>query len=324
MDKKIEDIKNLIEDCKTVALFAHMNPDGDAIGSVLAFKNMLDSLKKETFVFLPTPISDTFDFLDIQNIVNKNKLGKYDLAICLDCPNTKRFGEWEKEFFKAKKSIKIDHHIVTDNFATICVVDEEISSTCELIFKIFKDLNVEITPNIATCLYTGIVTDTGRFTHGNHGEVTPETWRTVADLVECGADTKSVNYNVFIKMSRDVFELNKEVLSRVEFFADGKIAFVGIPKDVLLKTNTDMTDTHRFIDLFGGLEGVEITAFMTQIEDNENAVSIRTQIHNAQRICKHFGGGGHLRASGCRLFVPFEIAKSMLLYECKSELNRND
>lgn len=324
MEKMIEKFKNLIEQSKTIALFSHMNPDGDAIGSLMAIKHYLDSIDKETYVFLQTPISKNFNFLGVHEVANKNKLKKYDLAICLDSPNTKRFGECEKEYFKAKKSIKIDHHICDENYADVSIVDEEISSACELVYDIFKIMNVKITKEIATCLYAGISTDTGGFLHGNHGEVTSKTWKTVAELVDFGADTKNSNYNIFIKMSMGIFQLNKEVLSRVEFYCDGRIALVCIPKSVLEKTDTELNDTHKFLDLFGGLENVEITAFMTEVNENENAVSIRSRNRNAQRICKHFGGGGHLRASGCKLFVPYEVAKSMLLEECESELKRND
>ena len=324
METKIKEMQNLISESKSVALFAHINADGDAVGSVMATKHYLDDIGKETYVFLQEPISQDFAFLGVHKFANKNSLQQYDLAICLDSPTTKRFGEYEKEFFKAKKSIKIDHHILVDEYATLEIVDSEISSACELLYGIFKKLNVNITPEIATCLYTGIATDTGGFLHGNHGEVTPNTWRTIAELVESGADLKNINYNVFIRMSKGVFELNKEVLSRAEFFAEGKIAMVTLPNAVLQNTGTELMDTHKFIDLFTGIDGVEITAFLTELKANENAVSVRSQNHSAQRICKHFGGGGHLKAAGCRIFVPLEIAKSLLLEECKNELYRND
>lgn len=324
MIEKIDELKQMIDESKTIALFAHINPDGDAIGSILAMKTYLDSLGKDTYVFLQEPISQNYRFSGIHDVANKRQLSEYDLAFCLDCPHTKRFGEWEQEFYKAKRTIKIDHHIAEEKVADLEFIDTEICSVCEFIYKIFKQMGVKITPKIATYLYNGIATDTGGFLHGNHGEVTADTWKAVADLVECGADLETVNYNIFIKTTKNVFELNKEVLQRVEFYADGKIAMVCLPNSVLQETGTDLYDTHKFLDDFTGIEGVEILAFMTQVKDNENAVSIRSRTKNAQRICKHFGGGGHLRASGCRIFVPLQVAKSLLLEECKKELYRND
>ena len=324
MTEKIEQLKKNIEQSKTIAIFAHINADGDAVGSVMATKHYLDNIGKDTFVFLQDPISQNFAFTGVHTFANKRSLKSYDLAICLDAPTTKRFGEWEKEYFKAKKTIKIDHHIAEGKIADLEFVDCDICSTCELLYKIFKCLNVDISPQIATCLYLGIATDTGGFLHGNRGQVTAETWKNVASLVECGADLEQVNYNIFIRMSKNVFELNKEVLERVDFYADGKIAMVCLPNSVMKKTDTDLYDTHKFLDTFTGIDGVEILAFMTEVGENENAVSIRSRTHNVQRICKHFGGGGHLRAAGCRIFTPLEIAKSLLLEECKNELYRND
>lgn len=324
MKAKINELQKMIESSHTIALFAHINPDGDAIGSMMALWNYLNDIGKDVYAFLQEPIGENFSFLGIHDFANKRSLKTYDLAIGLDSPTTKRFGICEKEFFKAKKTIKIDHHILDGEYANLEIIDDEISSASELLYKILKELGAKITPKIATAIYTGIATDTGGFLHGNRGEVTPETWRAVAELVEHGADLQTANYNVFIKMPKRVFELNKEVLNRVEFYANGKIALVCVPNVVLEKTNTNLDDTHRFLDLFTGLEDVEITAFMTEVGQNESAVSIRSRTHNAQRICKHFGGGGHLRASGCRIFTPLEIAKSLLLEECKNELNRND
>ena len=315
---------NYVKDSKTIALFSHINSDGDANGSVMAMKYLLDAMGKQTYIFVPTPINQSFWFLDIQNVTCTKSLKQYDLAICLDAPNTKRFGQCETEFFKAKKSICIDHHMDNEMYATQTILEPEISSTCELIYKLFTQSNLNITKEIATCLYLGISTDTGGFMHSLHGDINSSTWQTVADLVKLGADLEKVNYNLFVHMRKSVFELYRKGLNRVEFYENGKIAMVCINKRLLNETGAEVTDTHKLTDLVGGIDGVEITAIMTQRSYKEHSVSVRSQCHNAQRICKHFGGGGHLRASGCRLFVPFMQAKEQLLEECKKEIFRND
>ena len=314
----------LIKNSKTIAIFSHINSDGDAVGSAMAFKHLLDDMKKDVYVFIPTPISQSFCFLDIDKFSCKRYAKKYDLAICLDAPNTKRFGQCEPEYFKAKNSICIDHHMDNEHYADITLLDADISSTCELIYRLFKENDIKITKDIATCLYLGIATDTGGFMHGNHGTVDAHTFNAVADFANLGADIESVNYNIFVHVRRSVFELYRYALSNVQFFENGKIAMVAISKKVLEQTGAELTDTHKFTDFIGGIDGVEITAIMTQKEENEQSVSVRSRIHNAQRICKHFGGGGHLRAAGCRLFVPFYVGKNQLLEECKKELLRND
>lgn len=318
------DWMDMIKEAKTVAIFSHINSDGDANGSAFAVKYMLDDLGKETYVFVPTPINKSYHFLGINEISCTKKLPKYDLAITVDAPNTKRFGQCESEFFKAKKSICIDHHADNENYANINIVEPDISSACELIYKLFKAENINITPRIATCIYLGIATDTGGFMRGFHGAVTPETWFAIADLVKLGADTKLVNESIFITMRKSVFELYRKGLDRVEFYENGKIAMLCITKRILDETGTELTDTHKLTDIINGIEGVEITAIMTQKGYREQSVSVRAHIKNAQRICKYFGGGGHLKASGCRIYEQFYDAKAELLEQCKKELYRND
>ena len=314
----------LVKKSKTIALFAHINSDGDANGSVMAMANLLEDMGKDVYVFIPPPINQSYWFLGVNNISCKKSLSQYDLAISLDCPNTKRFGQCEPEFFKAKHSICIDHHLENANFAEITIVNTEISSACELLWSLLEKEDVKITPDIATCLYLGIATDTGGFTHGSHGDVNANTWRAVAKLTEFGANLKLVNYNLFTHTRKSVFDLMKYAISNIEFYENGKIAMVCISQKKLNQTGAELTDTHKFTDLISGIEGVEITAIMTERTHNEQSVSIRSEKHNAQRICKHFGGGGHLKASGCRLFVPFRVAQKQLLDECIRELYRND
>ena len=315
----------LVNKSKTIALFTHINSDGDANGSVMAMYHLLKDMNKEVFVFVPTPINKSYWFLGVNEISCGKTAKCYDLAIGLDCPNTKRFGQCEPEFFKAKHSMCIDHHLDNSNFADITIVNTEISSASELLFSLLENENdIKITSQMATCLYLGIATDTGGFTHGSHGDVNADTWRTVAKLTEYGADLKIVNYNLFTHTRRAVFDLFKYGISHVEFFEDGKIAMVCTTQKILDETGAELTDTHKFTDLVSGIEGVEITAIMTERAFNEQSVSIRSEVHNAQRICKAFGGGGHLKASGCRLFNSFEVSKQLLLEECKRELYRND
>ena len=315
---------NLIKEASTIALFSHINSDGDANGSVMAMKHMLENLNKKVYVFVPLPISESFHFTGVNKYSCIENSNKYDLAIALDAPNTKRFGQCEPEFFKAKKSISIDHHMDNEHYAEITILDAEISSTCELLYKLFSEEKLNITPEIATCLYLGIATDTGGFMHSFHGAVTSSTWKILAELAGKGADMETVNFNVFVHLRKPVFEIFRKGLNRVELFENGKIAMCCVNKRLLDETGAEITDTHKLTDIVGGIDGVEITAIMTQRGYREQSVSVRSNKHNAQRICKHFGGGGHLKASGCRIFEPFAIAKEQLLEECKSELYRDD
>ena len=315
---------DLINQSKTVALFSHINSDGDANGSVMAMKHLLDGLGKETYIFVPTPINQSYWFTGVDKLSCTKFADSYDLAIGLDAPNTKRFGQCEKEFFKAKKSICFDHHMDNQNYANISIVDDNISSTCELLFKHFEQNGIKITSDMATNLYLGIAADTGGFMRSSHGQVNADTWRAVTKLIEYGADTPKVNNEIFITIRKPVFEIYRKGLERVEFFENGRIAMVCISKKILDETGADVTDTHKLNDTILGIEGVEMTALMTQKAYSEHYVSVRSKNHSAKNVCSYFGGGGHLRAAGCRIYVPFAEAKKQLLEQCIIELNRNE
>ncbi len=317
----MENIFDLIKSSETIAIFAHINCDGDAVGSAMAFKKYIDSLGKKCCVFIQRPISENYYFMGIDEVANKESLDSYDLAIAVDCPNTKRFGQFEVEFFKAKISINIDHHLDNDFFGTQNIVNTKISSACELIFNLFKEAKINITPDVATCLYSGIATDTGRFSHSN---TTYSSFIAAGELVKFGADLETLNYNLFNHIKMNEFDIQRLALSNTEFYENGKIAFVGITKKMLETAQADSTCTYRIIDQINSIDGVEIAVLLTENKYKENLVSVRSRNYSAQRICKAFGGGGHLRASGCRIFVPYKIAKNKLLEECKKELNRNE
>lgn len=301
----------------TIALFSHINADADAIGSLMAIYNYCKEQKKQVFVFLQKPISQNYNFLGINKVANKKILASYDLAIGLDCPNVERFGIYQNEFKKAKFSYSVDHHLGHENFADINIVNSNKSSTCEILFEIFKKNDVRISKQIATCLYSGIASDTGRFMHNNTNY---EAFCNAGELVKLGADIDLINYCLFSHKSFIEFDIFRKALSNIEFYENGKIAFIGLTKQILDDSNATPNDTFLIIDFVRGIEGVDIAVLMTYNKPLEQMVSVRTRKSNAQKICKFFGGGGHLNASGCRIFVPFENAKKQLIDVCIKEL----
>ena len=305
---------------KTIALFSHINADGDAVGSLMAVFNYCKQQKKQVFVFLQQPVSESYNFLGIDKVVNKKYLSHYDLAICLDCPNTDRFGIYQNEFKKCSYSFCIDHHLSSEEFADVNIVNDKKCSTCEILFDIFKQNNVEINKQIATSLYTGIASDTGRFMHNN---TSFDAFSCASELVKLGADIQAVNYNLFSHKTFEQFDIFRKGLSNIEFYENGRIAFVGLTDEILKRAKATVNDTFLIIDFVKGIDNVDVAVLMTQNKPAEQMVSVRTVKSSAQNICKHFGGGGHFNASGCRIFTSFEMAKKQLLEVCKKEL-KND
>lgn len=315
--------KNLIDaikSSKTIALFAHINADGDAVGSIMAIYNLCKDLKKQAYVFLQQPFSNNYNFLEINKVVNKKNLSHYDLAIALDCPNIERLGVFQHEFKKAQYSFCIDHHLEHTGFADVNIVSSNKSSTCEILFDIFMANDVQFTQKIATCLYTGIAADTGRFMHSN---TTNSAFCSAGELVNLGADIVKVNYCLFTHKSFVEFDIFRKGLTNIEFYQNGKIAFVGLDDNILKSANATADDTFLITDFIRGIEGVDVAVLMTQSKEAEQKVSVRTIKASAQNICKHFGGGGHYNASGCRIFLPFKNAKAQLIEACIKEIQHD-
>lgn len=308
---------SLINNSKTIALFSHINPDADAIGSLMAMYHYLKDLGKEVYVFLQEPFSSNYNYMGIRKVVNGAKLPFYDLTIGVDCPSISRFGIYEKEFKKGHKHICIDHHLNGDNYGELNIVFPEKCSTTEILFDLFVSCNIKITSQIATCLYSGIAGDTGCFMHNNTNQ---SSFVSAGKLIDLGADIESVNYRLFVHKNFNEFDIFRKGLNNIEFYEDGKIAIVSLTAEMLKSANADANDTFLIIDFIKGIHNVDIAVLMSENKVLEQKVSVRTNKSSAQAICSSFGGGGHYNASGCRIFLPFEKAKAKLVEECRRHL----
>lgn len=315
----LNEIKSCLESSNRVAIFTHINSDCDAIGSSIALKLALEQMGKKVQIFIEEPIHSNYDVLNIKKHVNVDIGGNFDLAVGLDAQNIKRFGIHWNKFRKIKKSINIDHHRENTKFATINYVKINSSSTCLLLYSLIKLLNVTITSEMALNLYLGISSDTGRFMYG---ELNSDVFKAVAELYDIGFDYLKANYMIFQHKSINEVKLFQAGLDRLEILLGGKLALICLTADILEKTNSKPQDTYILPDYIMGIDGVEIACILTENLKNEFLVSIRTRKKNAQVIAKYFGGGGHLRASGCRIFTDEFQAKQQLIRQCQLELNR--
>lgn len=303
-----------------IAIFSHQKCDGDAVGSCIALKLALEKLNKEVDIFIQQPIPKNFAFMETEKHLNKGGSKKFDLAISLDCPNTKRFGLYEKKFKSIRRSVALDHHADCENFANVNCCEEYSSSTCLIVFKLIKIMGVEFDTNIATCLYTGMATDTGRF---NHGHMNSELFEAVGELFKFNFDFEKINYILFKKQTKNEFELTKIALNKLKLFESDKIAIVQLVNEDFVKTGTTPFDTHRIIDMITGIDTVKIACVLSQNNGNEFLVSVRSiDNFSAQNVAKEFGGGGHIKASGCKIFENPQSAFKLLLEACKNEISR--
>ena len=312
----LDNIKEEILRGNNIAILTHEIPDGDAIGSSLAMYNALKQFNKNVDVIIPS-YSKTYEFLPGTNkILKEGKEEKYDLAIALDCGDLHRLNGWSKYFEEAKCRIEIDHHEANTMFGDFNYVDPTAPACAQILITVFKFLGVEIDKDIGTCLLTGIITDTGGFQYQN---VKPETFEFAAELLAKGINVSEIYKKTLQTVSKEKFELRKIAMSRIELLENGKISFTYITREDQEKTRSE--DHDGIVDIGRDIDGVEVSIFLREADDNVYKLSLRSNNYvNVSDISLLFNGGGHKRAAGGTINLPFEKAKEKIILECKKYL----
>ena len=301
-----------IEKSNSILLLTHESPDGDAIGSVLAFYHFLTSINKSVhMVILDMP--KIFNFLPSIDIVVDNTCGDFDLGIVLDCSSKERIGQNEDLFSRCKRTICIDHHISNTNYCDLNLVEGSVSSCCQVIYYLFKEWNIAITKEIGESLISGVLTDTKGF---GINSVDTETHQLASEIIGLGIDVHQIYDRVLCKRTMSQYELMRIAMDRLEFLCDGKIAFTYVLKEDLDKVGAVTGEHEGIVDIGRSIEGVEVSIFMR--EENGWTISLRsTGAVDVSNIAITFGGGGHKMASGIKLFGTFEDVKEKIINETK-------
>lgn len=246
-----------------------------------------------------TPKTGMFEANDMKT---KNPLQEYDLIIVVDSGDQKNIGplyQQHKDIFEKAVVINIDHHISNDNFGDINFVDTASSSACELIYKIIFTLDKNlITKDVATCLLTGIIADTGSFKHGN---TTASSLKTAAELMERGADQQEIIVNLFKKRTFETLKMWGKILTRVKTDEKYGILWSSLSFEDLQKTGGEIENISNILDeLLVTYPNANYFLLFTEIEKGKVKVSIRTknEQYDGEKICTYFGGGGHKEACG--------------------------
>ena len=313
LDNIIEEINN----AESIVILTHENPDGDAIGSSLALYNGLKQIGKDPDLIIPE-FPQTFEFLKNSKEVKKEgKTEKYDLAIALDCGDIKRLNGFAKYFEDANVRISIDHHSANTMFADYNFVNPMAPACCQILVTVLEVLGIEIDKEIGTCLLTGIITDTGGFKYSG---VTSETFEFAAELLNKGVNVSNIYKRVLQTLSKPSFELRRRAMNRLEFLEEGKIAFTYTTLKDEEETMAGSNSHDGIVEMGRDIEDVEISIFLREKEDGYK-ISLRSNEYvNVSDICLMFSGGGHIRAAGGSINLPFEQAKQKVIDECKKYL----
>lgn len=309
LDEVMEELNNI----ENIVIMAHEAPDGDAIGSSLAMCIALRNMNKNAVVMMKD-FPENFSYLPGREfIIEESEIKKFDMAICLDCPNINRVSPEFIEYFEnAKIKVEFDHHNKNDMFGDYNIVNHVSPATAQVLVNTFQYLKIEITKDIATCLLTGIITDTNGFRNTN---VAVECFDFAGWCLEKGINLSKIYKAAMLTMTRTKFEAQKLAMNRLEFFADGKIAFTYMNKEDDKNIGVKAGEHDGIVGIGQSIEGVEISIFLYE-KENRYKASLRSNDYvNVSELCSTFGGGGHIKASGASLYMPFEEAKQAIIKE---------
>jgi phosphoesterase RecJ-like protein len=317
----LDEILKEIEKSEKIVILTHESPDGDAVGSSLAVKLMIERLGKKADVIIPE-YSRLFNFLpSVEEIKKDSEIKNYDLAIAVDCATFKRMTK--KEYFEnAKKTIQIDHHGSNSMYADLNYVNPVSPACCEILAGMMKYFDIEMSKDIGTCIMTGIITDTGGFRHIG---ITSETFEFTADLIRLGVDIPDIYKRTLRTKTMANFELTKRVIERMEILEEGRVTFTYMTSKDEEEVNAEPGDHEGLVEIGRDIEGVVISIFIRQ-KENEDCykVSLRSSNDiNVSDICLMFGGGGHPRAAGALVQGTVEQVKEKLMKEVRKALNEH-
>jgi len=308
-------IFKVVKKSNIILLTSHERIDGDGAGAELALYHALMRMGKKACILNDGEFPAIYRFLpgaaDAMVCPNGWR-DDFDLCIALDSGSIDRLGNVQKKLPAGLPIINIDHHYSNTRFGTINWVGEEYSSAGEMIYRFMRVNDIEVTPDIAACLYTAIITDTGRFCFSNTHVGTHEV---AADLMRCGVDPAEVSRHLYRAERLEVVRLKNLCMSTLQAAADGKIAMMQVTEDMHRATGTNYLDTQDFVDIPKAIAGVEVGILFRQIDhDGKTRVSLRTEGGvNADKIAAEFGGGGHRRAAGCTYDGPIEAAREAVV-----------
>ena len=319
----MDQILRRLTDSRNVFLTTHSNPDGDAIGSLLAMGRALEKCGKNVVMFTISPIPAVYRFLPSSDRIRHqlpNGTG-FDTAVVLDCGDVQRIGISLKKLNGISAVLNIDHHVTNTAFGDVQLINPEACSTAEIVYGLIKGLAVSIDKDMATAIYTGILTDTGSFRFSNTNQAA---FAICQEMAERGVDPYRVAQHVYGTYSLGRIKLLNLALDSIEISLNGKLSIMTVTQNMLNQTGTQPEDADGLIHYARRIEDVKVAALIQELKngkegakagsENRFHVSLRSDgTVNVASIAAAYGGGGHHSAAGFGIEAPLTDIKSEIV-----------
>jgi len=313
----LSQVVQLIEQKYRFMITSHIRPDGDGLGSGLALYWMLRSLGKHVDVVLRDRVPPSYmvlpgtDLVLVQDDVTED----YDAAFIIECSDVERPG---LPSLKDQFVVNIDHHSTTMPFGDINWIDPTAAAVGEMIYNLSKALGIEVTKEIAECIYTALLTDTGSFHFSN---TTERTLKIASELVRRGVEPARISQALFYSHSFSKIKLLGLVLSGIERDESGRVAWIKLDRETMYEADACDEDADGIVNHALSVGEVEAVAFFKELEPDVYRVSLRSKgKNNVAKVAETFGGGGHRNAAGCRIEGDFEVVKQRVIEGLQSAI----
>lgn len=303
----IQEIADVLKRLNSAVIFTHTRPDGDTIGSGVALSRALSLLKIRNEVVNDGEIPEKFSFLKGAETIRRQIDFDAEGYICVDSSDENRLGELSRAFLRGagkKVTVNIDHHVSNTRFCKYNYV-VPCSSNCQIIAQLITALGVPFDEIISNAIMTGIVTDSGTF---SHLDVNGETFRAAALASDGGANVNEITYELYRKQSKMRADLYLDVLRKMRFLLDDRLAIVCVTQDDLMRRSLKSDATEGIVDFGLTIDSVEVSVCLMEVKQGQYKASFRSKKVNVNLVAGMFGGGGHVLASGCMLFGDYEEA----------------
>ena len=306
----IEAILQLIQDSRTILVASHESPDGDAIGSTLALTNLLREMGREVVAYNRDPAPLEYAFLPgyasvVDHLADDQQ---FDAGFVLDAGELQRAGSFLRD--RCRTLVNIDHHPFSEDFGDIYYVDTEACATGVLIHRLLQAMGRQISRDVATCIYTAILSDTGSFRYSN---ANPEAFRVAGEMVALGVDPWSIASGLYESQDAARLRLLGLSLPTLQVSPCGQYASVAVTLEMYQKTGANEEHTDRFINYPRSVRGVEVAIFYRQLDENRFKVGFRSKGGvDVGALARAMNGGGHHNAAGATLSGDLDAVRDQV------------
>jgi len=310
----LKDVLDVFKRENNFLIGTHIHPDGDGIGAGLALALGLKKINKKAIIVLNEPIPENYRFLPIDGLVkNINSIKvDYNIGVTIECSDLDRLGDVKEVFKKVKKIVNIDHHPGNTFFGDYNYIVSSACAVGEQIYDILKGLKINFNKNIATCIYTSILTDTGSFAYSN---TTKRTHEVVVDLLKYDIIPSEIYKNIYEMNSLGKIQLLGIAINLLKMSKDKRIVWTTLKQDEFLKTKTVYEDAEGIINYIRSIKDVDVAISFIELKNNLVKVSFRSKDDSidVNKIASFFNGGGHKRSAGAQINGNLEEVKKRVL-----------